>query len=226
MSHQPTVINASGTHREVGRQIGEAARDLVAQRPRRVRGALPAARGLQLLGGRRALARVRAARGRLRPAGRRPDPRARGGRGRTVPAPLRPELQRGVHLRCRPRVAAARALHVVRGHGRRARRLRPQRGLVPRGCGAARHPQGPADRRRGVERHLLPQRRRRVRPADHGHHLAGLHLRRQHGLLPRRARRRAQQLPAHGRAAAARPRARPRPHRRLSEGARLEPPAV
>ena len=31
MSHQPTVINASGTHREVGRQIGEAARDLVAQ---------------------------------------------------------------------------------------------------------------------------------------------------------------------------------------------------
>lgn len=31
MSHQPPVIEAAGTHREVGRQIGEAARDLVAQ---------------------------------------------------------------------------------------------------------------------------------------------------------------------------------------------------
>ena len=31
MNHQPPVISASGTHREVGRQIGEAARDLVAQ---------------------------------------------------------------------------------------------------------------------------------------------------------------------------------------------------
>ena len=31
MNHQPPVICASGTHREVGRQIGEAARDLVAQ---------------------------------------------------------------------------------------------------------------------------------------------------------------------------------------------------
>ena len=31
MSHQPPVIEASGTHSEVGRQIGEAARDLVAQ---------------------------------------------------------------------------------------------------------------------------------------------------------------------------------------------------
>ncbi len=31
MSHRPPVIEASGTHREVGRQIGEAARDLVAQ---------------------------------------------------------------------------------------------------------------------------------------------------------------------------------------------------
>ena len=30
MSDQPTVIDAAGTHREVGRQIGEAARDLVA----------------------------------------------------------------------------------------------------------------------------------------------------------------------------------------------------
>ncbi len=31
MAHHPPVIEASGTHREVGRQIGEAARDLVAQ---------------------------------------------------------------------------------------------------------------------------------------------------------------------------------------------------
>jgi len=31
MSDQPLVIEASGTHREVGRQVGEAARDLVAQ---------------------------------------------------------------------------------------------------------------------------------------------------------------------------------------------------
>lgn len=31
MSHSPPVIEASGTHREVGRQIGEAARDLVSQ---------------------------------------------------------------------------------------------------------------------------------------------------------------------------------------------------
>ena len=30
MSPQPTVIDATGDHREVGRQIGEAARDLVA----------------------------------------------------------------------------------------------------------------------------------------------------------------------------------------------------
>ncbi len=31
MTHQPPIIEASGSHRDVGRQIGEAARDLVAQ---------------------------------------------------------------------------------------------------------------------------------------------------------------------------------------------------
>ncbi len=132
MSDQPTVIDAAGTHREVGRQIGEAARDLVA-------GGLAAheERFFALAGFGFAEA-VERSREYLRSA---EDyvPQAvdqvRGlAEGADVPFQKLFALNCSEEFTCarRPRVAAAGALHVVRGAGRRPHRLRPQRGLVPR----------------------------------------------------------------------------------------------
>ena len=91
---------------------------------------------------------------------------------------------------CRPTSCGRRALHVVRGRRRRAAVAGHNEDWYPEEI-RARPPHRATDRSWVPPRTSAPV---RLQPADHGGHGRGVQLGGQHGLLPRRARRRAQQL--------------------------------